>query len=96
MVDAQLEYIREKLKEAERYQPLKEIYDYYHEQPDNIWYRKDVANLARDYAVNHPREGQPVLDWSPLTQKAWLKEGLLREKEIRNWIIKMRKRNERR
>lgn len=51
--------------------------------PDNFWERLKIAEMAREYAKFHPREGQPDEENPFIFQMSkWYKEGLRRAKEI--------------
>lgn len=69
-------------------QPGKCLFDTY--DPKNIWDRRNMANLARDYSLSHPRDGQPCYEAGI---KAWCAEAFKREAELRSYLYRLRQRN---
>lgn len=82
------EYLDDVMAQIDAIQPARFILDNY--DPKNIWDRKHIAEIARDFALYHPREGQPDLQTQRITP--WFEEGLLRQDEIRaSWARRKRK-----
>lgn len=84
--DMPQEYLDGVMAQIKRSQPVKCRFDTY--DPKNIWDKQYLANLARDYSLSHPREGQP--GYSAGTD-AWCAEAFKREPELRNYLYRLRK-----
>lgn len=73
------DYFNSVMAQIDAIQPARFIFDSY--DPKNIWDKKHIAEIARDFALYHPREGQP--DFCERRITPWFEEGLLRQDEIR-------------
>lgn len=80
------EALAEIMKQINRYQGGKCRFDTY--DPTNIWDKRYMADLARDYSLAHPRDGQP--DYSAGISE-WCAEAFKRETELRNVLYRLKK-----
>lgn len=78
------EYLDGIMEQIEAGQPIKCRFDTY--DPANIYDRLHLAEWAHEFAIHHPREGQPDIAigvYSPGGIKIWCEEAFRREAEIR-------------
>lgn len=81
------EYLDGVMAQINSVQPGKCQFDTY--DPKNIWDVRNLANLARDYSLSHPRDGQPHYDAGI---NAWCTEAFTREAELRKYLYRLRNR----
>lgn len=73
------DYLESVLEQINAIRPVKDCFETY--DPKNIWDVRRMADIGRDFAISHPREGQP--DWYERRITPWADEAILRKDEIR-------------